>query len=157
MTRSHCLPRAGARLSLRRRNEAGAALVEFALVVSLFAMLLYGLIAFGMILATKHTVTTAAAEAARAAVGSDDATAPVTAMTRIVKILGASNGRYKVGDDGLGPTVGPCTVGGTPADPQCITVKIIYDLDGHPVVPPAPGLGLITPPSLQSLAVVQYR
>ncbi len=134
-------------------------MVEFALVVGIFVFILYGLIAFGMILATKQNVTSAAAEAARAAVGATDgSTAVSTAQARVVKALGASNGRYTVGPDPTGPRVGNCDLS-LPANTgaQCITVEITYDLDGHPVVPPAPGLGLVTPESLTSMAVVQYR
>ena len=64
------LPNALARGRLRReRGESGAALVEFALVIGLFMLILYGLISYGMILATKQRVTNAASEAARSAVG----------------------------------------------------------------------------------------
>ena len=65
-------------------DESGAALVEFALVVGLFVFILYGLISFGMILATKQRITNAAAEAARAAVGeSNDADAISVATARV--------------------------------------------------------------------------
>ena len=70
-------PTAHARSGLRReRGESGAALVEFALVIGLFMLILYGLISYGMIMATKQRVTNAASEAARSAVGeANDAAA----------------------------------------------------------------------------------
>lgn len=142
---------------LFRRGESGAALVEFALVVGLFVLLLYGLISFGVIMATKHNVTTAASEAARAAVGAVDDTAAIsTAQARILSALGTSGGRYAVGPGAGAPSIAPCNAA-LPLGARCITVTITYDLDGHPVVPPAPGLGLVTPPRLTSTAVVQYR
>src|SRR5580765_3522295 len=52
------------------RDQSGAALVEFSLVVGLFAFILYGLVSFGMVLATKQKVTAAASDGARAAVGA---------------------------------------------------------------------------------------
>ena len=127
-------------------------------MIGLFVFVLYGLIAFGMILATKQSVTNAASEGARSAVGAvDDATAVSAAQLRVVKALGNSNGRYKVGPDPAGtPATGPCDPL-TPLGPRCITVSITYDLARHPVVPPAPGLNLVTPPSITSTAVVQYR
>ena len=74
MTRRHdSLPASPPRRRLLRRNQAGAAAVEFPLVVGLFVFILYGLIAFGMILATKQRVTNATAEGARAAVGQTNA------------------------------------------------------------------------------------
>ena len=122
-----------------------------------FAMLLYGLIAFGMIMATKQSVTNAASEAARAAVGAADEDAAVaTAQARIQKVLGTSNGRYQVGPGAGVPSTGPCD-DGEPLGAQCITVTISYDLENHPVVPEAPGLGLLTPSGFSSTAVVQYR
>ena len=158
MTRHHSLTPVRARRRLLARSQSGAALVEFALVIGLFAFVLYGLVAFGVILATKQNVTNAASEAARAAVGAaDDATAVSTAQARVVRSLGTANGRYSVGPGAAGPTTGPCNPSGPPTGPQCITVTITYDLEGHPVVPPAPGLGLVTPESLTSTAVVQYR
>jgi hypothetical protein len=39
--------------------------------------------------------------------------------------------------------------------PRCITVKITYPYSDHPLVPSAPGLGLITPDKLTGTAVVQ--
>ncbi|MDQ4068972.1 MAG: pilus assembly protein [Actinomycetota bacterium] len=157
MTRQHALPPVRARRRLLARSQSGAALVEFALVIGLFVFVLYGLIAFGTILATKQSVTNAASEAARAAVGAaDEASAVGTAQARVVKALGTSNGRYAIGPGAGVPSTGPCDTS-APAGPQCITVTITYDLKGHPVVPPAPGLGLVTPDSLTSTAVVQYR
>ncbi|MEA2827439.1 MAG: hypothetical protein QOF60_350 [Actinomycetota bacterium] len=139
----------------RRGDESGAALVEFALVVGLFIFILYGLISFGMILAQKQKITNAAAEAARSAVGeTSDASAITVATARVTKLLGAP-GNYTIGPDPAGkPTVTTCS---PPAVGQCITVTITYDYEHHPIVPPAPGLGLVTPKTFASTAVVQYK
>ena len=150
MTRHHSLPRAGAGRRLRR-NEEGAALVEFALVVGIFVMVLYGLIYFGMALATKQRVTNAAAEGARSAVGASSAAdAQTIAQNRVLALLGAPNGRYTVT-----PVAAPCNAAVTNG-PQCITVTIAWDWENHPAVPAAPGLGLAPVNSLGSSAVVQY-
>lgn len=120
-------------------------MVEFSLVVGLFVFILYGLISFGMILATKQRITNAAAEGARAAVGQTTSAAAVSAATARVLAAGLPAGAYA-------PvyTTAPC------GSNQCITVTITYDLAGYPVVPPAPGLGLVTPNTIRSTAVVQY-
>ena len=146
MTRRHYpLPASAPRRRLCRRNQSGAAAVEFALVVGLFVFILYGLISFGMILATKQRITNAAAEGARAAVGQTNAAAAVTAATNRVAAAGLPAGAYT-------PTysTGPC------GSNQCITVTITYNRASSPVVPPAPGLGLVTPSTISSSAVVQY-
>ena len=114
-------------------------------MVGLFVFILYGLIAFGMILATKQRITNAAAEGARAAVGqTSPANAISVATARVTTALGTS-GSYS-------PSYSTAACGSN----QCITVTITYNLSTHPVVPPAPGLGLITPSTLTSTAVVQY-
>ena len=144
------LPRAGTGRRLRHRDEKGAALVEFALVISLFAFILYGLISFGMILATKQRVTSASAEAARSAVGSTTgAAAEATARTRLESILGAPGSYTATYDTDACPAV--------PEGPKCIKVTVTWDYKNHPIVPPAPGLGIVTPDSFGSSAIVQYQ
>ena len=152
MTRRHHSPPASPpRRRLFRRDQSGVAAVEFSLVVGLFVFILYGLIAFGMILATKQRVTNAAAEGARAAVGSTNASDAKAAAVSRVLAAGLPAGSYSIGPGAGEPTVAAC------GSNQCITVTITYDLAGHPVIPPAPGLGLVTPNSVSSTAVVQFR
>lgn len=126
-------------------------MVEFALVVGLFVFILYGLISFGMILATKQRVTNAAAEGARAAVGQTNAADAKTAAIARVTAAGLPTGTYSIGPGAGEPTVAAC------GSFQCITVTVTYNLAANPVVPPAPGLGLVTPNTISSTAVVQYR
>jgi hypothetical protein len=40
---------------------------------------------------------------------------------------------------------------------ECITVTITYNLDTNPVIPPAPGLGLVMPKKVSSTAIVQFK
>ena len=140
-----------ARRTPLRRTESGVALVEFALVVGIFVMVLYGLVYFGMALATKQRVTNAAAEGARAAVGAATAVdAQTIAQNRVVALLGTPNGRYTVT-----PVAAPCNVA-SPTGAQCIQVTVTYDWQNYPVVPAAPGLGIAPVNSLGSTATVQY-
>jgi Flp pilus assembly protein TadG len=116
--------------------------VEFALVVGLFAFILYGLVAFGTALATKQRVTSAVADGARAAVGAADITAASSqAQARV---------QAKLGLTGYTATYLPDTTN-CAAPAECIKVTVIYAL------PPSPGLGLVTPPATTSSAVVQYK
>jgi Flp pilus assembly protein TadG len=113
-------------------------------VFALFVFILYGLITFGVILAQKQAVTNAASDGARAGVGA--ASPAAAAQARVEKALGTPNGRYTETY-----TTATCSGGsGT-----CLTVKITWDYKGHPLVPPAPGLGLVTPDSFGATAVVQ--
>ena len=49
----------------RARHERGQALVEFALIIPLFALLLFALLDFGRVVYTQNTVEQAAREASR--------------------------------------------------------------------------------------------
>lgn len=130
-------------------------MVEFALVVGIFVTVIYGLVYFGMAIATKQRVTNAAAEAARSAVGAaDDTAAKAAAVSRVTSALGAANGRYTIGPDPTGPRIAACTT--APSAAKCITVTVTYDWKNHPVVPAAPGLGLVPINRFESSAIVQY-
>ncbi len=130
---------------LGRRDQSGAAMVEFALVVGLFAFILYGLVSFGAALAAKQKVTAAAADGARAAVGAQVLSngidgAVEKAQQRVIVKLGTT-----------GYTATYLAEPSCVAPAECIRVTIVYTL------PPSPGLGLVTPPSTTSSAVVQYK
>lgn len=140
-------------------GERGSVLVEFSFVFALFVLVIYALISFGMILAAKNSLTHAAAEGARAAIGTVDD--PLTvgvdervvrAETQVTRSLSWMGSKFQPGDasaviQGCDPAV--------PAGSQCITVTITYPYATRPIVPPAPGLGLVTPKSLTSTAVVE--
>lgn len=139
-----------------RRDERGAALVEFAIVFGLFVFILYGLVAFGMMLALKQSMTNASAEAARSAIGiSDDATAisraTTTAQQRLNWLSGADWSQGQKGAVTITPSIATCSGGSG----RCLTVNVSYNYSGHPLVPPAPGLGLVTPNSFFSSSTVQ--
>jgi hypothetical protein len=65
-----------ARAARRARNERGAALVEFALIVTLFLLLVFGLIEFGIDYNNYIAVRNGSREAARAGVVNDLRNAP---------------------------------------------------------------------------------
>ena len=140
-----------------RRDESGAALVEFALVFGLFVFILYALIAYGMMFATKQSITNAAAEGARSVVGVvDDPATPADervakAQATVAQRLDWLGNKYVAGSD-LVTSLETCA-GSTTA--QCVRVRITYPYKDRPLIPPAPGLGLVTPNSFKSEAVVQ--
>jgi Flp pilus assembly protein TadG len=142
-----------------RRDERGAALLEFALVFGLFVFVLYALIAFGLILSTKNSITHAAAEGARSAIGVTDNTATSNdervdaAKARVAQSLDWLGSKY-VASDSPDPVIAHCTNSTSPTA-TCITVKVVYPYDLRPLVSPAPGLGLVTPSSFSATAVVE--
>jgi Flp pilus assembly protein TadG len=74
------------RLPARIRSEAGAELVEFALVLPLLLLVFGGIVDFGLLLQRQQVVTNAAREGARLAIlpgyTSDDISARVTQFVR---------------------------------------------------------------------------
>ena len=117
-------------------------MVEFALVILPLMVVLYGLIYFGMALATKQRVTSAAAEGARAAVGATTFDAAKTrADARVVDILGTPGTNYN-------PVYAAVACG----TGECIEVTINWTKEAV-----AAGLGLPDLYPITSDATVQYR
>ena len=156
MTRHH-LPPTGDRRRLLRRDERGASAVEFALVLIPLVFVLYGLIAFGMMFALKQSMTGAASDAARSVIGVTDNTSTpddervLAAKSTLSDRLSWLGTKYSAADSPA-PTVGPCV---NNAAKTCVTVTVRYPYSSKPLVPPAPGLGLITPSTINSQATVQ--
>lgn len=146
-------------VAARRRlhGQRGAALLEFALVFGLFVFVLYALIAFGMVLALKQSMTNAASDGARAAVGAVPASGETleAAQVRVARAkvdgaLGWLGSNRQPNVDIPDPTY--CTGS---SGPKCITVTLTYPYKDKPLVPPAPGLGVFVPDSIKTAAVVQ--
>lgn len=151
----------------RRRDERGAEMVEFALVVVLLIALLYGIITYGLILAAQSTVTQAAADAARSGIVASS-TAVATAEAQACNDIGWMNKT-------CGPPVTDnttlCTFSPNPADAitafacqkacpsnatnQCLTVSVSYNYAQAPLFPELPGLNVITPSTISSTNVLQ--
>jgi Flp pilus assembly protein TadG len=136
-------------------------MLEFALVIPIFVFVLYGLIAFGIMLSAKQSMVNAATEGARAAVGAtagagtlpDAQTA--AAKAAVARSLKDSVKQYDVNDTSeFNAQVNPCDAA-SPNGPKCIFVDVTYPYSSKPLVPQAPGLGLVTPDKLTAHAVVQ--
>jgi Flp pilus assembly protein TadG len=137
-------------------------MLEFALVIPIFVFVLYGLIAFGIMLSAKQSMVNAASEGARAAVGASPtqgqqlSDAQVAAAKAAVgRDLQDSVKQYDVNDTSeFNAQVNPCDAA-SPSGPKCIFVDVTYPYSSKPLVPKAPGLGLVTPDKLSAHAVVQ--
>jgi Flp pilus assembly protein TadG len=140
-----------------RRNEKGASAVEFALVLPLLVLLLFGIISYGVMLSFRQSLSQAAAEGARAAavtfVENEKQDEAVGAVDAALDSFGVS---CSAGNLLKGVTdVGSCTVtlpgACTPAAAtgvKCVTVTLTYDYRDHPVVPSFPGVGYVMPSQL---------
>jgi hypothetical protein len=89
------------------KSESGQSLVEFALIVPLLILLLFGIVDFGRIFHAYLTIDHAGREAARAAsIGKDDTQVKSTAVTDAVgiglttdKVVISPNGARVSGND----------------------------------------------------------
>jgi Flp pilus assembly protein TadG len=136
-------------------GERGAAAVEFALVVPLLLLILFGIVSYGFMLSMRQGMAQAAGEGARAAAVTlvdaekDDAAVAAIddALSYGVTCAGGSLQRD-------GETVGTCTVS-APAPCEgdggadCVTVSLTYAYDEHPIVPALLGLGALLPDTLE--------
>lgn len=140
-------------MSTVRRRERGAAAVEFAILVPVLCLLLFGIIAYGMMLSFRQNLSQAAAEGARAAAVAprnppDASYAPdAQAAAAIADALGdgyaCSDGRLlkdatQVGDCTISPSSGCAAAATAPASPCTYTVSLAYRYKDHPVIPNPP-------------------
>lgn len=137
---------AGQAVARRARGDDGAAAVEFALVGTLFLMLLFAIITFGLVFALNHTLSHAAAEGARSGL--------VAGTTAVEAAEAAALNRLGWLGDGttVQASLEPCD--GDPGR-ECIRVVTTYDYLNNPLVPPLPGFGLVMPDVMSRSAVVQ--
>jgi Flp pilus assembly protein TadG len=120
---------------IRRDGSRGQALVEFALVVPIFVLLLVGLFDIGRAVWNYNTVANAAREAARVAVVNQDQ----TVIREAAKTAGVS---LSLEDADI--TLNPCT------DQECpYSVTVTYDYE-----PVTPLIGSLINLTLTSTAVM---
>lgn len=138
----------------QERDERGAELIEFAIVVVLLIMLLYGIITYGLILAAQATVTQAAADAARAGIISSS-TAVATAEAQ----AGTDVSWMNKGSCGTSATTITCVASEIPCPSNtsntCLKVTVTYNYSSAPLFPELPGLGVITPSTISSTNVLE--
>lgn len=159
------------------RGEHGVAMVEFALLMPILGIMLFGIIEFGYLMSFRGGLAQGASEGARAA-----ATAPRALVTSGSPLFATyPNGRNNAqaisdatdavnrAEANYGKT---CGTGGltcqflitdcgsaidTPALPDCMTVRLVYDNAGSPVMPPIPLLNQAMPSTLSVSSSVQLN
>ena len=143
-------------------------MVEFALVAPLLLVLVFGVIGYGYMLSFRQALSQGAAEGARAAAVSPYPLAADKEQSALSAINDALGGAYGVTCSGAGAgsvlrrnsvTVGTCSVTTAPCKNDlarsCVTAKVDYRYNDHPLIPKAPGLGLVLPKHLAYEATVR--
>lgn len=131
-------------------RERGAAAIEFALVFVLFFMIMYGIVAYGVVFAVKHSLTQAVNEGARAAV--KDVAGGLPAREEMARAT-AANAIAWLGARAPEPVITSAACVNTLF--VCVKVELVYDYATNPIVPPLPGMGIVLPSRLASQATVQ--
>ena len=141
---------------MRRRDDTGAAAVEFAVVAPLLLLLLFGILGYGYMLSFRQALSQGAVEAARAAVleydenlGGQD---PESAIDDALRSYGLSCTSAGMTCDISTPQACAGGVTGT----ECVSVTVRYELGDHPLLP-LPGLGLVQPDVLEYTATARTR
>lgn len=142
-----------------KRTQRGVAAIEFALAFPLFFMILYGIVMYSMIFLVQQSLTSAAAEGARAALVYQNATDPTSALTSraqaaCTRALAVVSWLTHVPQCTQAVNAAPtgCT-GNTAMD--CIQITLTYAWGTNPLVPPLPLMELLAPSSLVGQATVQ--
>jgi Flp pilus assembly protein TadG len=142
-------------ISHRRRDQRGAAVVEFAIASVVLLTLLFGIISYGYALSFKQGLTQAAAEGARAAAVASSGQAQPAAAAAVGPALNAFNKNCT----SLGMS---CTYSTVPAQTgcagtNCMRVEISYDYNHYPLLPKFPGLNLLLPNTIKSTSITQVN
>jgi Flp pilus assembly protein TadG len=165
---------------LRAHGDDGTAILEFTLVAVLLFTLIFGIINFGLILSFKQDMTRAAAEGARAGavalpsttIGANDSRR-LAAQAATEEAVGEME-RSCTGADGMTCAVQIHDCDFTPpagsvapspdsngydnnAQPDCITVRLVYDHEAHPLLAKLPMIAPFLPKSLDASSVVRLN
>lgn len=132
-------------------------MVELAFVVVPLAVLLFGIIWFGVLLSFKQAVTQAAAEGARAAVPYSYASQQSDAITAVTAAANGPLGSWSRTCSSSGTT---CTATPEPCPSgsgNCMSVTVSYNYRSNPILPNLPIISSLLPSSITSTAVVQMN
>lgn len=123
-------------------------MVEFSIVFVLFMFLLWAIVSYGFIFALEQSMTHAAAEGARTAVGSDPGFETFVADSVVDDQLDwlGNKATHVV----VSSTTAPCDYDTTE---DCLTVSVTYPYQSQPLIPAL--FSVLTPAELQTQATVQ--
>jgi Flp pilus assembly protein TadG len=136
-------------------------MVEFAFVVVLLIMLLYGIISYGLILSAQSTVTQAAADGARAGIVASSSAVATAEAQAGGDISWMDKGACYEPDvpSGVSTAAISCQAWTencpSNANNQCIKVTVQYNYASDPLFPILPGLNIITPSTISATDVLQ--
>lgn len=137
-----------------RRHESGAAALEFAFLLPLLLLLIYGMFVYSYMFVVQEAITFAAQEAAEAAVKVDPAQDPAdydaavnaevrATATRVLSFLPVAQQARVLGSDGSKVQV---TIAASPSgNGGIVTVNLSFAFSGLFPVIPLPVIGPVPP------------
>ncbi|MBM7519577.1 TadE/TadG family type IV pilus assembly protein [Nocardioides nitrophenolicus] len=147
----------GGRTSSTRR-ERGTAAVEFALIVPVLVLLVFGIVSYGMMLSFRQTLSQAATEGARAAAvqldPSQRTSSAEEAIDDALATLSVGGTTLSCDNPHVTCQIGAAVSCGT-GTAQCVTVTVTYPYRDHPVIPSVPLVDRTLPESLSYSATVR--
>lgn len=136
-------------LRLRKQNDRGAVAAEFALLLPVFLLILFGIIEFGMLMYGREVVTNAAREGARAGIVQGPPKRTIGEITTI-----ANNYLTGTGINQADVTFTPAGVGLT--SPNMLTVTAVYNYNF--LIPYIPAvIGIPNPLVITTQAVMRHE
>lgn len=133
------------------RSERGAAMVEFAIVLPILLLMVFGIVDFGRALYTLNNLTAATREGARLA-STQISPDPTTGSSMTAVSTAVTNYVVAFGGNAGAPTVSE-TFSGTPPNMQSITVQIV----NYPFTPITPLTNLIGLGTIQMSPSATFR
>lgn len=156
-----------------RRDERGAAALEFAILVPVILLLVFGIIAYAYMFSFRQALSQAASEGARAAVGAPTTcsaalSSPYTGTTCPAQSAAAAAVSASLADYDMScganhltcaisvPFTGTSSTGAVcPSSHSCVQVQVTYPYRAHSLLPTVPGFGFTLPSTLAFSSVVQ--
>ena len=151
-------------------------MVEFAFVMTLLFVLIFGIITFGYMMSFRGSMAQSASEGARAAAtaprplgdpalwpnGYNNSTAQTRAQQAIAQAVGGFDRTCGAGGLTCDWDIHDCAdttapLDDTTATPDCMTVELIYDYDDNPLLPEFPLLSAFIPNELDAKSVVELN
>ncbi len=123
----------------RDRADRGAAAVEFALLVPILMVLVFGIISYGYMLSFRQGMSQGASEGARAGAVWAAAYTPSQNAARIAAATTQVNNA--LGSYGVSCSAGATctiTITGCGGSAKCVTVKVSYPYKTQPLTPSLP-------------------
>jgi TadE-like protein len=143
----------------RASGDDGTALVEFAFIMNILFLFLYGIIGFGLLLSFRQNLVQSAAEGARAGAVAPNTppgnptVAALTAVSRSVDQYGRT-----CGTPALTCVAQPAPCDPPPATvPECMTVTLTYHYDVDPLLPQIPIISQFLPDEIKVSSTAQMN